>query len=64
MNSPEVLVHPDRFRKNIHIPVRDKSLLELSRKNAARMKINRLKQEEALRPDEHRERIVANLKRI
>ena len=27
------------------------------------MKINRLKQEEALRPDEHRERIVANLKK-
>ena len=67
--SSEVLVPflPDQeFEgKNIHIPVRGdkKSLLELSRKNAAQMKINRLKQEEALRPDEHRERIVANLKK-
>jgi len=67
--SQEVLVPflPDQeFEgKNIHIPVRGdkKSLLELSRKNAAQMKLNRLKQEEALRPEEHRERIVANLKK-
>ncbi len=67
--SQEVLVPflPDQeFEgKNLHIPIRGdkKSLLELSRKNAAQMKINRLKQEEALRPEEHRERIVANLKK-
>ncbi|NMB37081.1 MAG: excinuclease ABC subunit C [Bacteroidales bacterium] len=67
--SQEVLVPflPDQeFEgKNLHIPVRGdkKALLELSRKNAAQMKINRLKQEEALRPEEHRERIIANLQK-
>jgi excinuclease ABC subunit C len=67
--SQEVLVPflPDQeFEgKNIHVPVKGdkKSLLELSRKNAAQMKINRLKQEEALRPEEHRERVIANLKK-
>lgn len=47
----------------LHIPQRgDKlSLLELSRKNAAGLKFNRAKQEEVLRPQEHREKIVARL---
>ena len=35
--------------------------LELSRKNAAGLKFNRAKQEEVLRPQEHREKIVARL---
>ena len=50
---------------SMHIPLKgDKAaLMELSRKNAAAMKTDRLKQEEHLRPDEHRERIVATLQK-
>lgn len=50
---------------NIHVPLRgDKvALLELSRKNAAALKFDRMKQEEHLRPEEHKERLVANLQK-
>lgn len=51
--------------KSIHVPVKGEkaALLELSRKNAAALKVNKLKQEEHLRPEEHKERLVANLQR-
>lgn len=67
--SKEVLVPimPDQnFEgKNVHIPLKgDKSdLLKLSRKNAAALKFDRMKQEEHLRPEEHKERIVATLQK-
>ncbi|MDD2292787.1 MAG: excinuclease ABC subunit UvrC [Bacteroidales bacterium] len=67
--SKEILVPfmPDQSfdGKNVHIPQKgDKSsLLELSRKNAAELKFNKMKQEEYLRPDDHRERIVSNLQK-
>lgn len=49
--------------REYHIPTRgDKvQLLELSRKNAAAMKFERLKQEEFGSPKEHSERVVTNL---
>jgi excinuclease ABC, C subunit len=51
--------------RNVHVPLKgDKAaLLELSRKNAAALKFNKLKQEEHLRPEEHKERLVANLQK-
>ncbi|MFA5848541.1 MAG: excinuclease ABC subunit UvrC [Bacteroidales bacterium] len=51
--------------KNVHIPQRgDKlSLLELSLKNAKLFKLEKLKQEETLRPEEHKNRIMAALQR-
>ncbi len=67
--SNEILVQfmpEDIFNvKNIHIPQRgDKlSLLELSLKNAKLFKLEKLKQEETLRPEEHRNRIMAALQR-
>lgn len=67
--SKEILVPfmPDQdFEgKNVHIPQKgDKlSLLELSRKNAAEMKFNKMKQEEHLRPEEHKERLMTNLQK-
>lgn len=66
--SKEVIVpfYPDTTfeGRNVHIPLKgDKAaLMELSRKNAAAMKADRLKQEEHLRPEEHSARIVATLK--
>jgi len=67
--SNEILVQfmpEDIFNvKNIHIPQRgDKlSLLELSLKNAKLFKLEKLKQEETLRPEEHKNRIMAALQR-
>lgn len=67
--SKEVLVPfmPDQSfeDKYVHVPLKgDKlSLLELSRKNASAVKFNKLKQEEHLRPEEHKERIVNNLQK-
>lgn len=50
---------------NVHIPLRGDKLavLELSRKNAAQMKFDRLKQEEFVNPKEHTDRILENLRR-
>lgn len=65
----EVLVPflPDQeFSKiNFHIPLKgDKvQLLELSRKNAAELRFDRMKQEAFINPQEHTERILENLKR-
>lgn len=67
--SPEILVPvmpEDIFdRKNIHIPLKgDKlKLLELSQKNATMFKLERLKQEETLRPEEHKTRVLTTLQR-
>lgn len=67
--SNEILVQfmpEDIFNiKNVHIPQRgDKlSLLELSLKNAKLFKLEKLRQEETLRPEEHRNRIMAALQR-
>ncbi len=51
--------------KSVHIPQRgDKlSLLELSLKNAKLFKLEKLKQEETLRPEEHKNRIMTALQR-
>jgi len=51
--------------KNVHVPLKgDKlSLLELSRKNASELKCNHLKQEEHLRPEDHKGRIMNNLQK-
>lgn len=51
--------------KNVHIPLKgDKlSVLELSRKNAAELRYDKLKQEEFVNPKEHTERILENLRR-
>jgi excinuclease ABC subunit C len=51
--------------KNVHIPLKGDKLavLELSRKNAAELRFDRLKQEEFVNPKEHTERILENLKR-
>lgn len=51
--------------KNVHVPLRGDKLavLELSRKNAAELKFDRLKQEEFVNPKEHTERILENLRR-
>ncbi|MCF0164539.1 MAG: excinuclease ABC subunit UvrC [Bacteroidales bacterium] len=50
---------------HIHIPFKgDKAaLLELSRKNAAALKADKIKQEEHLRPEEHKNKIVATLQK-
>lgn len=50
---------------NVHIPLRGDKLavLELSRKNAAQMKFDSLKQEEFVNPKEHTDRILENLRR-
>lgn len=67
--SKEVLVPfmPDQTfeGKHITIPLKgDKaSLLELSRKNAAALKVDKYKQEEHLHPDEHSNRLVLNLQK-
>jgi len=59
--QPEGDFSPSR----INVPQRgDKlSLLELSLKNAKIFKIEKIKQEEILRPDEHKERILSAIKR-
>ncbi|PKP42521.1 MAG: excinuclease ABC subunit C [Bacteroidetes bacterium HGW-Bacteroidetes-10] len=59
--APEGDFSPSR----INIPQRgDKlSLLDLSLKNAKIFKIEKIKQEEILRPDEHKERILSAIKR-
>lgn len=68
-NVKEILVPfmPDqKFEgKNVHIPLKGDKLavLELSRKNAAELKFDRLKQEEFVNPKEHTERILENLRR-
>lgn len=68
-NVKEILVPfvPDQnFEgKNVHIPLKGDKLavLELSRKNAAELKFDRLKQEEFVNPKEHTERILENLMR-
>lgn len=68
-NIKEILVPfmPDQnFEgKNVHIPLKGDKLavLELSRKNAAELKFDRLKQEEFVNPKEHTERILENLRR-
>lgn len=51
--------------KNVHVPLKgDKlSVLELSRKNAAELRYDKLKQEEFVNPKEHIERILENLRR-
>ncbi|MFA6335699.1 MAG: excinuclease ABC subunit UvrC [Bacteroidales bacterium] len=67
--SNEILVPfmPDEVfeKRNVHIPLRgDKqSLLELSLKNAKFFKLEKLKQEETLRPEEHKNRIMAALQK-
>lgn len=67
--SKEVLVPfiPDETFEGVdlHIPQRGEKagLLELSRRNAAALKNDRMKQEEHLRPEEHREKILEALKR-
>lgn len=67
--SPEILVQvmPDDIfdKKSIHIPLKgDKmKLLELSQKNATMFKIERLKQEETLRPEEHKARVLSTLQK-
>ncbi|MBQ2243285.1 MAG: excinuclease ABC subunit C [Bacteroidales bacterium] len=68
-NVKEILVPfmPDQeFEgKNVHVPLKGDKLavLELSRKNAAELRFDRLKQEEFVNPKEHTERILENLKR-
>jgi excinuclease ABC subunit C len=68
-NVKEILVPfmPDQnFEgKNVHSPLKGDKLavLELSRKNAAELKFDRLKQEEFVNPKEHTERILENLRR-
>lgn len=68
-NVKEILVPfmPDQdFEgKNVHVPLKGDKLavLELSRKNAAELKFDRLKQEEFVNPKEHTERILENLRR-
>lgn len=68
-NVKEILVPfmPDQnFEgKNVHIPLKGDKLavLELSRKNAAELKFDRLKQKEFVNPKEHTERILENLMR-
>lgn len=65
--SNEILVPflPDEIfeKRSVHVPQRgDKlSLLELSFKNAKLFKLEKLKQEETLRPEEHKNRIMAAL---
>lgn len=65
----EILVPflPDReFEgRNIHIPMKGDKLavLELSRKNAAALKFDKLKHEEFTSPKEHTERILENLQK-
>ena len=51
--------------KNVHVPLKgDKlSVLELSRKNAAELRYDKLKQEKFVNPKEHTERILENLRR-
>ncbi len=51
--------------KNVHIPLKGDKLavLELSRKNAAELRFDRLKQEEFVNPKEHTERILENLRK-
>lgn len=51
--------------KSIHIPQKGDKLavLELSRKNAAELKYDKLKQEAFINPDSHIERILENLKK-
>lgn len=51
--------------KSVHVPLKGDKLavLELSRKNAAELKFDRLKQEEFVNPKEHTERILENLRR-
>ena len=67
--SNEILVSfmPDYDfgERRIHIPLRGEklALLELSRKNASAFKFDNLKHEEIVNPDEHRERILENLRR-
>lgn len=67
--SNEILVPflPDEIfeKRSVHVPQRgDKlSLLELSFKNAKLFKLEKLKQEETLRPEEHKNRIMAALQR-
>lgn len=67
--SNEILVPfmPDEVfeGRNVHVPQRgDKqSLLELSLKNARLFKLEKLKQEETLRPDEHKNRIMTALQK-
>jgi len=67
--SNEILVPfmPDELfaNRNVHIPQRgDKlSLLELSLKNARFFKLEKLKQEETLRPEEHKNRIMTALQK-
>ena len=67
--SKEVLVpflpEGDFGDRNIHIPLKGEkaALMELSRRNAAAMKTDKLKQEEHLHPEEHQQRLVAVLQK-
>ena len=67
--SKEVLVpfmpEGDFGGRNIHIPLKGEkaALMELSRRNAAAMKTDKLKQEEHLHPEEHQQRLVAVLQK-
>ena len=67
--SEEVLVpflpEGDFGDRNIHIPLKGEkaALMELSRRNAAAMKTDKLKQEEHLHPEEHQQRLVAVLQK-
>jgi len=67
--SSEILVPfmPDELftNRNVHVPQRgDKlSLLELSHKNARFFKLEKLKQEETLRPEDHKNRILSALQK-
>ena len=61
----EYLPEGDFSPSRVHIPKRGekRSLLELSLKNARVFKIEKIKQEQILRPDEHKERVLESIKR-
>ena len=67
--SKEVLVpfmpEGDFGGRNVHIPLKGEkaALMELSRRNAAAMKVDKAKQEEHLHPEEHQQKLVAVLQK-
>ena len=67
--SKEVLVpfmpEGDFGGRNVHIPLKGEkaALMELSRRNAVAMKVDKAKQEEHLHPEEHQQKLVAVLQK-
>ena len=67
--SKEVLVpfmpEGDFGGRNVHIPLKGEkaALMELSRRNAVAMKVDKSKQEEHLHPEEHQQKLVAVLQK-